>query len=395
MTNFIYLSPNFPENHWNFCHHLKQNGLNVLGIGDAPYDNLSNELKNSLNEYYKVSSLENYDDVYRAVAYFAYKYGRIDWLESNNEYWLERDAKLRDDFNINSGFHSEDMDIVKFKSKMKINYLKAGIPVARFHIVDNIENCKAFIEKVGYPVVAKPDNGVGASDTHKIKNDEDLKHFFETKLDVTYIMEEFINGEVQSYDAIINSKGEAIFETGNVTLANLMETVSNKGNSAFYERAVLPEDLLKAGRATVKAFGIKNRMIHFEFFRLKEDQYLGKKGDVVALEVNMRPSGGISPTMMNWANGTDVYKIWADMIAFDKSDKECVSKGVCVFASRRDGHNFKLSAEEVREKYKAHLKQEGRVEEALSGAMANYMFIALFDTEKAAQDFVVDVLTEV
>ena len=32
MTNFIYLSPNFPENHWNFCHHLKQNGLNVLGI---------------------------------------------------------------------------------------------------------------------------------------------------------------------------------------------------------------------------------------------------------------------------------------------------------------------------------------------------------------------------
>lgn len=395
MTNFIYLSPNFPENHWNFCHHLKQNGLNVLGIGDAPYDNLSNELKNSLNEYYKVSSLESYDEVYRAVAYFAYKYGRIDWLESNNEYWLERDAKLRDDFNINTGFHSKDMDNVKFKSKMKVNYLKAGIPVARFHLVDNYENCKAFIEKVGYPVVAKPDNGVGASDTHKIKNDDDLKHFFETKLDVLYIVEEFINGEVQSYDAIINSKGEPIFENGNVTLANLMETVSNKGNSAFYERSILPDDLLKAGRATVKAFGIKSRMVHFEFFRLKEDQHLGKKGDVVALEVNMRPSGGISPTMMNWANGTDVYKIWADMIAFDKSEKDCSNKQVCVFASRRDGHVFKLSIDEVREKYKDHLKQDGRVEEALSGAMANYMFIAIFDTEEEAKAFTIDVLTEV
>ena len=395
MKNFIYLSPNFPENHWNFCHHLKQNGLNVLGIGDAPYDNLSNELKSSLNEYYKVNSLENYDEVYRAVAYFAYKYGRIDWLESNNEYWLERDAKLRDDFNINTGFHSQDMDNVKFKSKMKINYLKAGLPVARFHIVDNIENCKVFIEKVGYPVVAKPDNGVGASDTHKIKNEEDLKRFFENKLDLTYIMEEFINGEVQSYDAIINSKGEPIFENGNVTLANLMETVSNKGNSAFYERSILPDDLLKAGRAVVKAFGIKSRMVHFEFFRLKEDQYLGKKGDVVALEVNMRPSGGISPTMMNWANGTDVYKVWADMIAFDKSDKGCTNKQVCIFASRRDGHKFKLSAEEVREKYKAYLKQEGRVEEALSGAMANYMFIAIFDTEDEAKAFTIDVLTEI
>ena len=395
MKNFIYLSPNFPANHWNFCHHLKQNGLNVLGIGDAPYDSLSNELKNSLNEYYKVNSLENYDEVYRAVAYFAYKYGRIDWLESNNEYWLERDAKLRDDFNINSGFRSADMDVVKFKSKMKVNYLKAGIPVARFHLVDNYENCKVFIDKVGYPVVAKPDNGVGASDTHKIKNDDDLKHFFETKLDVLYIMEEFIDGEVQSYDAVINSKGEPIFENGNVTLANLMETVSTKGNSAFYERSILPEDILKAGRATVKAFGIKNRMIHFEFFRLKSDQHLGKKGDVVALEVNMRPSGGISPTMMNYANGTDVYEIWADMIAYDKSDKGCSNKQVCIFASRRDGHVFKLSTEEVREKYKDHLKQEGRVEEALSGAMANYMFIAVFDTEDEARAFTIDVLSEV
>ena len=42
------------------------------------------ELKDSLNEYYQVGSLENYDEVYRAVAFCAFKYGRIDWLESNN-----------------------------------------------------------------------------------------------------------------------------------------------------------------------------------------------------------------------------------------------------------------------------------------------------------------------
>ena len=38
------------------------------------------------------------------MAFFAFKYGRIDWLESNNEYWLEKDARLRTDFNIKSGF---------------------------------------------------------------------------------------------------------------------------------------------------------------------------------------------------------------------------------------------------------------------------------------------------
>ena len=98
--NFVYISPNFPANHRFFCKHLKKNGVTVLGIGDCPYDNLHPELKESLNEYYKVSSLEHYDEVYRAVAFFIHKYGRIDYLESNNEYWLEQDAALRKDFNI-------------------------------------------------------------------------------------------------------------------------------------------------------------------------------------------------------------------------------------------------------------------------------------------------------
>ena len=106
MQNFIFISPNFPTNYWQFCRELKNNGMNVLGIGDQPYDELKPELKDSLNEYYKVGSLENYDEVYRAVAFFAFKYGRIDWLESNNEYWLERDAALRTDFHITSGFQT-------------------------------------------------------------------------------------------------------------------------------------------------------------------------------------------------------------------------------------------------------------------------------------------------
>ncbi len=392
MTNFIYISPNFPANHWNFSNKLKENGINTLGIGDAPYDELTYELRSSLNEYYRVSSLENYDEVFRAVAFFSYKYGKIDYLESNNEYWLERDAALRTDFNITTGFHSEDMDVVKYKSRMKENYTKAGIPVARYHIVDDYEGCMKFIEEVGFPVVVKPDNGVGANDTHKVKNEEDLKHFFETKYDVTYIMEEYIYGEVETYDAIINSKGEALLENGNVTIANLMETVSENKNSCFFERSKLPEDLLDAGRRAVKAFGVKSRFVHMEFFRLDRDQHIGKKGDIVALEVNMRPPGGIAPTMMNYASGTDVYEIWADMIAFDHTDRGKSRDGACCFASRRDGLTFTLTPEQIREKYGDHLKEEGRVEEALSGAMANYMFIGLFDTEKEAREFAATVL---
>ena len=103
----------------------------MLGIGDCPYYNLSVELKTSLNEYYKVGSLENYDEVFRAVAFFSFKYGKIDYLESNNEYWLERDAQLRTEFNITTGFGIKDMKKVKYKSKMKTYYKRRVVPVRR------------------------------------------------------------------------------------------------------------------------------------------------------------------------------------------------------------------------------------------------------------------------
>lgn len=166
MKNVIFISPNFPTNYWQFCRELKQNGMNVLGIGDQPYDELRPELRNSLTEYYKVGSLESYEEVYRAVAFFIFKHGRIDWLESNNEYWLEQDARLRTDFHITSGFQESDLPRIKHKSRMKECYARVNIPTARYHLVDTEEGCRAFLAEVGYPVVVKPDNGVGAISTY-------------------------------------------------------------------------------------------------------------------------------------------------------------------------------------------------------------------------------------
>lgn len=396
MKNFIFISPNFPTNYWKFCKELKNNGLRVLGIGDQPYDELSNELKDSLHEYYKVSSLENYDEVYRAVAFFAFQYGRIDWLESNNEYWLERDAKLRTDFHITTGFQTEDIPRIKFKSKMKEYYKKAGLTVARYHLVDDLEGCRKFIEEVGYPVVAKPDNGVGASHNFKIKNDAELESFYGQRHEgVVYIMEEFVNGIVNSYDAIIDSNGEIMFETGNVSLGSIMDIVNEKQNSLFYILKELPEETRKAGRDTVKAFDVKSRFVHFEFFRLLQDQEgLGKKDDIMALEVNMRPSGGFSPDMINFAHSTDVYKIWADMIAFDKSTKPKGESNHCGFAGLRDEKNFVMSHEAIMEKYGSHIRMVDRIPEALSGAMGNQMYLATFATEEELMAFYEDITRE-
>ena len=393
MKNFIFLSPNFPESYWKFCAELKSNGLRVLGIGDSPYDNLKQELRDALHEYYKVSDLGNYDEVFKAVAFFTYKYGKIDWLESNNEYWLERDAKLRTEFHITSGFMEADMEPVKYKSAMKAYYAKAGIPAARYHMADTYEGCAAFIEKVGYPVVVKPDNGVGANATYRLRCDADLKNFIETKPNVPYIMEELVNGVVCTYDAIINSEGKPLFEASNVTPVSLMDVVNDSGDCIFYIQKRIPADIRSAGLRTVEAYGVKSRFVHLEFFRLREDQPgLGKKGDLIGLEVNMRPSGGVTPDMYNYAYETDVYKLWADVIAFGHCTTNVYNaRHYCAYVGRRD-RAYALDHNAIMERYGYCMKMQGRMPDAIADCMGNEMYVCNFDTYEQLQQFFKELL---
>ena len=389
MKNFVFISPNFPTTYWKFCAELKNNGMRVLGIGDCPYDELSPELRMSLHEYYKVSNLENYDEVFRGVAFFTYKYGKIDWLESNNEYWLMRDAKLRTEFHITTGFHEEDMAAIKLKSAMKAYYAKAGLPTARYHLVKGYEDAAEFAHKVGYPVVVKPDNGVGANNTYRLKCDDDLHFFIDHKDDNIYIMEEFVKGHVETFDAIIDANGKPIFESGNVTPHSLMDVVNDHGDALYYIVKELSPKIRDAGVRTVEAFGVKSRFVHLEFFVLDEDQEgLGRAGDVLGLEVNMRPAGGFSPDMYNFAYELDVYKIWADMIAFNSATSPMDRpRHYCAFIGRRDEKQYTVSHEDICAKYGSKIKMHGRMADALADCMGNQMYIAILDTQEELNEF--------
>lgn len=390
MRNFIFISPHFPTNYENFCVQLHENGVNVFGIGDTPYENLTDSLKTALTEYYKVDSMEDYDQMYRAVAFLCYKHGSMDGLESNNEYWLEQDARLRTDFNI-PGMKTADMEHVKYKSKMKPYYATAGIPTARYHLVTDLTESLAFVEKVGYPVIVKPDNGVGATTTYKLKSEDELRAFHEEDFHgVQFIMEEFVPGEIYSYDAIMNSKGEPIFETGNHTPISIMDSVNNHDDSVFYIEKHIADDVRAAGRAAVKSFGVKSRFVHFEFFRLTEDHdYLGKKGKIIGLEVNYRPSGGFTPDMINYACSTDVYKDWADMVAFDRLTKEeYPDKYYCVSAGCRKEKHYLHSYEEVMAAYKDYIMMTTELPEVLASAMGDRLYLARFAEKEAMDAFI-------
>ena len=384
--NYIFISPTYPVTCTYFCDRLNRLGVNVLGIGDVPYDTLNDQLKSALTEYYYVDTLEDYDQVYRAVAFYIHKYGRIDWLDSLNEYWLPADARLRTDFNIAAGTRAAEIDDLIKKSGMKRIFIEAGIPTARQHIVTDIDSGKAFAAKAGYPVIVKPDIGVGANGAMKIDTEEELIDFYNALPSEPYVMEEFMSGDICTYDAVIDSHCEPLFESM-CTYPPVIDSVQNDENIHYYTADYVPPQLRELGRRAVKAFRASSRFVHFEFIRLNRDQEgIGKAGDFAIMEVNMRPAGGHDPDMMNFAQSTDVFSIYAEMVTADKRiQPESAERYLCAYAARKDGHAFTHSHEEIMERYGSDIVMQEEMPPIDWPSMGRYVYMAKF-RDKAEMD---------
>ena len=389
MKNFILISPHFPSSYFQFAKALRNNGFRVLGIGDAPLHELSNEIINSMDEYYVCHNMENINNLINAVKYYEYKYGPISYLESNNEYWLRSDAKLREIFNIN-GIKGDEISEFNHKSKMKKYYKMAKIKTAKYILVENKEQVLKFIDEVGLPIFIKPDLGVGASGDFKIESLSDLDEFFIKKdNNVTYICEQYITGDIISYDGISNSRGEVIFQSSSIFPPSVSDVLKRNDDFFYYVLPKVPKDLEEIGRRAVSSFNIKNRYFHFEFFRLtKNIKGVGKINDIVGLEVNIRPPGGFTPDLINFANSVNSYQIYADSMMYDFT-KEYMhhEKYYAACASRRDNKEYLYSDEEIISRFHGHICHFGRYPDVFSGIMGNRFFMAKFKSKSEVNNF--------
>lgn len=366
--NFVYLSPHFPPNYQQFCVELYSLGVNVLGLADEPYESLDPKLRSALGEYYKVSNLHNYDELLRAVGHLTHKHGKIDRLDSLNEYWLETEAQLRTDFNI-FGLKTSDMPRIKRKSVMKQTYQKAGIATARGRVVQNIQEAQRFIRQVGYPIVAKPDVGVGAARTYKIHDSSELAQFFLNKPPVDYIIEEFIQGTICSFDGIADRDGTPIFYTAHQYSLGIMETVNTDALVYYYSLRTIPPDLEEAGLRVLKAFDVRERFFHFEFFRTLSDNSL------VALEVNIRPPGGMTTDMFNFANDINVYREWALMIAGARNQILYERPYHCAYIGRKFNRRYTYSHEQVIDAFTSKVVHHEQVSGVFAAALGDYGYL--------------------
>jgi len=365
--NVVFLSPHFPAHYYHFCRQLKNCGATVLGIAEAPFTQLTESLRESLTEYYRVDDMHNYDELVRALGYYTHRYGKLDRLDSLNEYWLETEARLRDDFNI-FGIRSDSIHGIRRKSAMKEKFRAAGVPVAAGQVAANIAEARAFIAEVGYPVVAKPDAGVGALNTFRLNSDTDLLQFFAAKPDVPYIFEAFIKGDIYSFDGLTDRNGEIVFHTSHVFSQGIMETVNEGRHVSYYSLREVPPELEALGRSCVRTFNVHERFFHIEFFQTSPGHY-------VALEVNMRPPGGYTTDMFNYACDIDIYRMWAELLVDGFCRTPFTRKYHCCYASRKKEHRYRFSHQQILAEYGPFIVQTAHVPGIFSSALGDIGYI--------------------
>ena len=366
--NFVFLSPHFPPNYYQFCVHLRNLGANVLGLADEPYDNLHPDLKKALTEYYWVANLHNYDDLLRALGYFTHRYGKLDGLESHSEYWMETEARLRTDFNID-GSKLTDLPPIKHKSLMKAKFKAARVETAPGIVIHSVEQAHQFVSEYGFPVVAKPDIGVGAAKTYKFTTLAELDAFLEPLPPVDYFLEQYVTGTIETFDGLTDHNGDIVFLNSLVFNQGIMEAVNDGTEIYYYTQRVIPPDLERAGRRVAKEYGLCKRFFHFEFFRTPE-------GKLIGLEVNMRPPGGLTTDMFNFANDIDVYYEWANVILHNKFTSSYARPFHCCYIGRKWNHTYKHTHNAIMARFGAKIVHYEEISGIFSAALGNFGYLA-------------------
>ncbi len=364
--NVVFVSPHFPPHMRHFAMRLRDAGATVLGLADEPYDNLHPDLRAALADYYRVDDLERYDDLVRAIGWFTHRHGRIDRIESLNEHWLATDARLRTDFNV-PGIKIADLDRVKRKSAMKRVFQRAGIATAPGRVCRTPAAARRFIAEVGYPVIAKPDIGVGAASTYRLADAADLAAFLATKPAIDYLLEEAIEGTLLTYDGLVDRHGAVVFDTTLTYGTSVLEAVLGSDMTYWLPRD-LPDDLRAIGLRTVKAFGVTERPFHFEYFRRPDGSY-------VALEVNMRQPGGLTVDMWDYANDIDFYRAWAEVVVNGTTEVATVRPFACLWVGRKDAKSYRLGHGEALARAGDRLLFHSRVEPVFAAAIGDDGYI--------------------
>lgn len=366
---FLYLSPEFPPNYAHFVRALDRLGVNVWGLGEADYYFMPESLRSAM-KYYVRAELHSASSVQNALlALSSVKRDRgmppgFDRVESHNETWLWLEARINEQLGID-GIRPADLDRLKKKSVMKRVFRDMGLTPAPGELVTDMPRALDLAAGLGYPLILKPDEGVGASGIHKVPDEASLRDLAPMVSSGGYLLEAFIDAPIVSYDGLCDTTGRVVFENSLVYGDGVLEYVQGR-DTFFYVSREIPPDLSDVGQRLVQAFNVRGKFFHFEFFKAD--------GIYIPIEINCRPPGGPILDMMNYSMDADLYAAWAAMISRGEAPSLPEKRYYCAYIGRRD-RAYRLGHDEVLARCGDRLVEHGENPLVFQGAMSRYRYI--------------------
>jgi hypothetical protein len=144
----------------------------------------------------------------------------------------------------------------------------------------------------------------------------------------------------------------------------------NQGNDFYYYTLRdIPPALEAAGRKLIEIYHLRERFFHFEFFHTGEDEY-------TALEVNMRPPGGLTTDMWNYANDIDIYAEYANIVVDNYFSTPATRPYYCAYFSRRNGRPYGHTHEEILSAFPQQIVAHSAISGVFSAALGDYGYLA-------------------
>ncbi len=202
------------------------------------------------------------------------------------------------------------------KARMKEVLRAHQLPCARHALVERYVDAIAFAERVGFPLVVKPQAGAGAQATYRVDDATALAEALElTHLSVKepVLLEEFITGSEHSFETI-SIDGQAVWHSLTHYHPTPLEVLRNPWIQWV---VVLPrevdhpmfDDIRDAATRALQVLGQTTGLTHMEWFRRAD-------GSIAISEVAARPPGAQITTLISRANDVDFVSMWANLMVY-------------------------------------------------------------------------------
>lgn len=306
----VYVSPFLRKDVYLFLDRLSRlEGVQVGLISTLEDDELSPEVVSSISGYWRVNDLLDPGELVWAAEGLSQRFGPIYRMITEYELVQLPVAQARAQLGV-AGMSPNTVLGFRDKAVMKDRLAAAGVPCARHRSVETAEDAWEFASQVGFPLIVKPVDGVGARETRQCNDAEDFQEVMESDPPAEsnpLQLEEFVQGDEHSLDTI-SINGEAVWHSITRYLPNPLEVLRNPW---MQWRVITPreiddpkyDEIRRVGAQALKALGMDSGLSHMEWFRRPD-------GSVAIGEVGARPAGSRIFTPLNWANDYDMYNAW-------------------------------------------------------------------------------------